>query len=299
MYGDELSFEEDEAFEFLRALMPSGFAGPDVLKELAPEGWERSGLVRAFHPSAESWHEEQVALYERMADLRRWTNEGRLKCGETPIEDLEANRAPTLAESTEAFEETPIKLEKECREIVGCVLWEIFSNNHSVIADDGREIDLGSFRGASSTLDAFDREDIDEKPGMEDWMDVWDRGDHMRFYCGLAFIEGRADYRPVYEMVFRRLRELDVDWIYRFPQIGVVRFNKPEEPAEPSAYSPSEAFAKEIKQKEDEADFARIEAEMAAAYQASAEAASKQLPPPIVQAYHKVYGRLPSGWPPA
>lgn len=30
MYGDELSYDEDEAFEFLRKLMPQGFAGPDV-----------------------------------------------------------------------------------------------------------------------------------------------------------------------------------------------------------------------------------------------------------------------------
>lgn len=83
---------------------------------------------------------------------------------------------------------------------MGCVLWEVFSNNHSVIAEDRREVDLGSFRGASSTLDAFDRDEAADSDSG-DWMDVWDRGDHMRFYCGLAFISGRTDYGPVYEML--------------------------------------------------------------------------------------------------
>lgn len=298
MYGDDLSYDEDEAFDFLRKLMPEGFAGSDVMAELVPEGWERSGLVRAFHPTLEQWHEEQVALCERMAEMRQWMKKGCRKRGEAPLEDSDLSQPPALEDSRKEFAEKPVRPEEECRDIVGCVLWEIFSDNHSVIADDGREIDLGSFRGASSTLDAFDRGEIEEEEGMEDWMDVWDRGDHMRFYCGLAFIAGRTDYRPVYELVFRRLKALDADWIYSFPRLGVVRFKKPEEPVDLTEYSPSEAFAREAKQKEEEAEFERMEAEMEAAYRESVEAAKNKPPPPIVQAYRHVYGRFPSGWPP-
>ena len=297
MYEDELSYDEDEVFEFLRRLMPQGFAGADVLNELAPDGWERSGLVWAFHPRLEQVHAEAVAMHENLERFRRL---GRKRSGEQDAEEaVPPKKPPTLAEIRAEHAESPVKPEEECREIVGCVLWEIFSDNHSVIADDGREIDLGSFRGTSSTLDAFDRGRIEEEPGMQDWMDVWDRGDHMRFYCGLAFISGRTDYGPVYELVFRRLQALGADWIYRFPRMGIVRFQKPEEPVAPGDYSPSEAFAKEAKKQEEEAEFAKMEAELERAHQASAESAAKQAPPAIVQAYQRVYGRLPSGWPPA
>lgn len=294
-YGDP-RYDEDEAFEFLRKLMPQGFAGSDVMAELAPEGWERSGLVRAYHPGVEQAHAEAVAMHENLERLRGLGRKRRGKPAEE--EDVPLKQPPTLEEFRSEYKETPVRPEEECRDIVGCVLWEVFSDNHSVIADDGREVDLGSFRGASSTLDAFDRDEAADSDSG-DWMDVWDRGDHMRFYCGLAFISGRTDYGPVYEMVFRRLRSLDADWIYRFPRIGVVRFEKPEEPADLADYSPSEAFAKEAKKREDDAEFARMEAELDQAYEASARAAAKEEPPPIVQAYRNVYGRLPSGWPPS
>lgn len=40
-------------------------------------------------------------------------------------------------------------------------------------------------------------------------------------------------------------------------------------------------------------------AELDESYRESAEAAAQGAPPPIVQSYRRVYGRLPSGWPPA
>lgn len=41
-------------------LFPNGFAGDDVLSELAPGGWEQSRLVACFHPSVEQKYEEAV-----------------------------------------------------------------------------------------------------------------------------------------------------------------------------------------------------------------------------------------------
>ena len=32
-------------------LFPQGFAGQDVLDDIAPEGWAQSPLVATFHPS--------------------------------------------------------------------------------------------------------------------------------------------------------------------------------------------------------------------------------------------------------
>ena len=49
----------------------------------------------------------------------------------------------------------------------------------------------------------------------------------------------------------------------------------------------------------DEAEFARMEAELDEAYEKAAADAADSEPPPIVQAYRKIYWRFPSGWPPA
>lgn len=132
-----------------------------------------------------------MAIRKNLEWLRKLSQKRRRESG--TVEHLSLESVPTLEEFLAEFEETSVKPEEECRNIAGCVLWEIFSDNHSVIADDGREIDLGSFRGAGSKLDAFDRGDIEEESGMEDWIDIWDRGDYMRFYCGLAFIAGHTD----------------------------------------------------------------------------------------------------------
>ena len=294
---EELWFGVDEVFPFLEQLMPNGFAGDDVMAELAPNGWAHSALVRAFHPSVEQWHEEEVAMCEQMTKLGESMRKGRSKPSDLPLEDPELFEPLTFEELSAELEETLVDPVEECRDIVGRVLWEIFSDNHSVIADDGREIDLGSFRGASSTLALFVAGDS-MADYREDWMDVWDRGDSMSFYMGLAFIEGRTDFGVVYEMVFRRLQKLDVDWIYRFPQLGVVRFEQPEAQLDTVNYDPSEAIARELKQREEDAECEKMQAKMDEANRASAEAAAEEEPPPIIRAYRRVYGRLPSGWPP-
>jgi hypothetical protein len=72
----------------------------------------------------------------------------------------------------------------------------LFSDNHDVIAADGRVADIGSFRGAGAFLDEHltgDRES-------------WREGDYLRFYLGTILIAARADLTPVYVMIFRRLK---------------------------------------------------------------------------------------------
>ena len=63
-----LSDAELEA-EFQR-LFPQGFAGADVLGELAPEGWEKSPLVAVNHPSVEQCYEEAVWSHRNLCSLR-------------------------------------------------------------------------------------------------------------------------------------------------------------------------------------------------------------------------------------
>ena len=51
-------------------LFPQGFAGADVLAEIAPDGWEQSPLVACFHPSVEQRFEEAVQLHRNLESLR-------------------------------------------------------------------------------------------------------------------------------------------------------------------------------------------------------------------------------------
>ena len=60
---------------------------------------------------------------------------------------------PTLDEIAGDFRERPIEVEPEVRELVGQCLWDVFSDGHEVVSlEDGRVLDLGSFRGSGGFL---------------------------------------------------------------------------------------------------------------------------------------------------
>ena len=52
-------------------LFPHGFAGADVLAEIAPEGWEHSPILACFHPSVEQLFEERVTIHRNLEGWRR------------------------------------------------------------------------------------------------------------------------------------------------------------------------------------------------------------------------------------
>ena len=70
--------------------------------------------------------------------------------------------------------------------------WDIFSDNHEVVAADGRLVDIGSFRSASAFLDDY----LNAESGKAM---LWE-GDYMRFYMGTIWIRGRSDLRSVYSI---------------------------------------------------------------------------------------------------
>jgi hypothetical protein len=51
-------------------LFPHGFAGPDLIDEIAPDGWEHSPLLACFHPSIERLLEERLSMYRHLEELR-------------------------------------------------------------------------------------------------------------------------------------------------------------------------------------------------------------------------------------
>ncbi len=273
--------ELDAEFDWL---FPQGFAGPDVLREIAPDGWENSPLLAAFHPSLTQTYEETLRFHRNIRELRR------------PEDQRLEPPAPTLDEVAGTFQERPIEAEREVLELVGECLWDVFSDGHEVVAPDGRVLDLGSFRASGGFLADF----LNRQSGT-------DRYDYIDFYMGTIWVAQRADLTPVYRMVFSRLRGRRLDWIYHFPRLHAVDMRplkdalEQEKTDEPEwlNYLPSESVAKEAERKEHEENLAKLRESLDEGYRQAIEKALNAPPPATVRAYEAVYGHLPRGWPPS
>lgn len=276
--GDRYS--DDECSAALDALFPGGPATDDVLRTLAPGGWARSPLVAVAHPSVEQVHAEAVQLHRNIQGLTR----GRGDAAPTRPE-------PALEETRSGHQATPIDERGECGELVTRCLWDVFSDNHEVLAPDGRVVDLGSFRGSAGFL--------------AEWLDARTGGphshDYMDFYLGTIWVAQRADLTPVYELIFDRLKRHGFDWAYQIPRLQLVDLRplrdqlRPQDGPEWANYDPSIGMAED--QRDREIESLRAELDHAAAE--AAQEAARHPPPPTVAAYRNVYGRNPRGWPPA
>jgi hypothetical protein len=273
-----------ELTAFFDRLFPHGFAGADVLAEIAPEGWEQSPLLACFHPAVEQLFEERLAMHHNLEHLRRL---GSRREGTAAVEP---RPEPTLEDVRREYEPSPVNQEEEVTELVGLCLWDVFSDNHDVIAADGRVADIGSFRGAGAFLDEYLTRD------QEGWRD----GDYMRFYMGTIWISRRADLTPVYTMIFRRLKSLGADWVYHFPELGLVEF-APADDSDKSreGYSVLQAALAEVEAQKRRAEVERFRTELREANARAREETMDRPPPATVRAYRQVYGRDPRGWPPA
>ncbi len=280
---DANSYSDAELEEELDGLFPQGFDGADVLKELAPAGWENSPLLAVFHPSVEQIYEETLRFHRNILNLRR------------PDDERPLPPEPTLDEIAGDFLEQPIEVESEVRDLVGRCLWDVFSDGHEVVAsEDGRLLDLGSFRRGGEFLAEY----LNRRTGREQY-------DYMNFYLGTSWVADRADFTPVYRMIFRRLRDRGLDWVYHFPRLHAIDFRPLKEALDQKDqpdwlnYSPSEALAKEAEREEHDRELAELRESLDEGYREAIEEALDAPPPPTVQAYEAVYGHFPRGWPPA
>jgi hypothetical protein len=99
-------------------------------------------------------------------------------------------------------------------------------------------------------------------------------------YMGTFTIAQRADLTPVYEMIFRRLKERLFDWQYRFPELGLV---------DSGSDKPDGARSLQVEQ---------MKTELKKTHRDAIDDAKHDPIPTIVLAYESVYGHLPHGWPP-
>src|SRR5690606_34641993 len=140
-----------------------------LLAELAPDGWEKCLLRPALHPTTP----EPAPVWNDPATHRNQNG------------------------TTDAL--------ADIAELVGRAAWDIFSDNHTVLAPDGREADLGSFRSSSSFLAAFHEYASGSlTPEFEDNDRAFYDG-AMTYYMGLSLIDHRADFTPLYRTIFVRL----------------------------------------------------------------------------------------------
>jgi hypothetical protein len=316
------SYSEDELIAVFAKLFPQGFAGADVLRALAPEGWDKSPLLALFHPSPEQRFQEASRMHQNMEEMR-------LARGSRGKESP-AGPPPTLADFVDDPEDA-IAQDEEISRLVGMCLWDIFSDSHDV---------LGSFRASAGFLadrlneqvkngqvqgpaiDAATRADEVHKairaamPEMNNdllfqFMKEHQTGpyDYMDLYLGTHSIAHRADLGPVYRMIFTRLRALDLDWKYTFPRLHLVDFRplkehldaqKAEESGEPdwAGYCPEKEFANDEANREKDRELAQMRESLDEGYRESVAAALNGPPPLIVQSYRHIFGDWPKGWPP-
>jgi len=298
-------FTDSECLDFLLSLFPGGVKDEAVISELCPEGWERSALFAGFHPGPQRRYEEHLAFRQNMrwmASLRKKKADeaSAVTKGTNPedegerdlsFEEYLAENPPTVPDISDADRIN------EPAELIGLCLWDIFSDNHEVIAADGRVVNLGSFRGSGGTIADFFEQNAGEEKRANDW---GSRGgyDYMRFYMGTAWVAGRADLTPVYRLIFRRIRSLGGDWRYSFPRLHLVDFGAIPAVDSEVAYDPSAAFEKEQELEKRAAETARLNRELDESAKAAKREARAKEPPETVQVYVEIYGCFPAGWPP-
>jgi hypothetical protein len=136
-------WDSDQPCQVLTQLFPGGLEDPDHLRELAPEGWERSPLRLVFHPTLEQAYAEAVALHTNIQELRQ------------PGAQPTAAAAPSFEQIRQEYRDEPLRPREEYADLIGYCLWDIFSDGHDVWTAEGVQVDLGSFRGAAGLIAEF------------------------------------------------------------------------------------------------------------------------------------------------
>lgn len=306
-----MNLNEKESIEFLETLFPGGLKNVSLQAGLCPQGWEKSPLFEALHPSQKQCYDEHLSFAKRMKELQAASAKG---AGENVAQ------AQEVLESFDEFvEKNPVEelilssqeIVDELAHLIGLCFWDTFSNNHEVITAEGKIVDLGSFRGSAGTIadfvnqkttveEPFDFTKIDFVNMDQNNIDFEKLGinmDYMDYYMGTTMIAHRVDLAPIYELIFRRIQAYGGTWRYAFPRIHLIDFggakSSPEEDYEPSA-SFQKSYEEDVRKKK----VAKMKRDMDKDAMAAKRRARAQDPPTTVQAFMNIFDKFPSGWPP-
>ena len=288
---------EQEAFAFLDALFPGGLKDPGLIAELCPDGWEKSPLFSCYHPAPKVIYQEHLRFSLNLKSLFEWKRRRAEKNQPVPLDEPEPTFEEFLAKHPPEINPiTPETAINEPAELLGLCLWDVFSDNHDVIAADGRIVHLGSFRGSAGMISDFFEKSSRNNSDGEDWWDNRGTG-YMDFYMGTSWVGSRADLTPAYELIFRRLQVACADWSYSFPRIHLIDFG-PREPDPDVPYDPSAALQQESERKAKAEETAKMRKQLDRDVQAAKRKARTGPPPTTVRAYQNIFHRFPPGWPP-
>lgn len=251
-----------------------------ILVKFAPEVWEASPLFYIHHPTPKQRYDQALRMHDNLKELSK--NWGKTSDSEPP----------KLEDFLDEEDDKEVKPLEELSNILGACLWDIFSNNHEVVGRKGNVYDLGSFRGSAGFIADF----------FNQHTPVEARYGYLDFYMGSIFVSDRADLLPVYEWTFEKLKALGCDWIYHFPRMYLISFDKPEDGEKETlddmtSYDPARSLEQEMEKKKQKDEAAKLRADLDDAYEKAVEEAKYQPLPRVVQAYKNVYGALPEGWP--
>lgn len=272
-----MNFEENnksdkECLEILEFI----FKDSDALyKSVAPKGWNKSDSFHFFHPTVERQYEEHKRSRDMISHLKNLRGE---KLEEPLYDDISAFAQNDSVDDIEA--------KKEFNYILGLTTYDIFSNNHSVMSKEGETYDLGSMRGSGRFIADFFNEKL--KPDGETY-------DYMDFYMGTVWIDERANLLPFYEFIFSKLKLIECNWVYEFPRLYVINFDKSDGiNNKPKNYNPTESVLNQI---DKDASFDKLKNDLNQSAEADYEDAKYKPLISIVQAYKNVYDCLPKGHP--
>src|SRR5437762_4321972 len=267
---DRSRLSDAELRGFLNGLFPRGLAGPDVVAEVAPEGWDRSPLLGCFHPSVEQVFEE-----EKRGRRESLHNEARRDVD--PNADYVTAPRSKLREVRSQWEPQPVRPIDELGELMGLCLWDVFSDGHVVVAADGRAADFGPFAESSKFLDRYVGGEICSS-GRKCFGFSW----------GTHTLAKRADLTSIFAMIFHRLRSAGGEWVYRGWAEFLVSHTRPHEwPAEPPHRMKPTSPEEDLRRR------AKVDAMVARAR----EWVLNRPTPVTVCGYQAAYKRDPRGWP--
>ena len=266
-------YSERDCHKLFDKILPDGFSSEKIKAELTPNGWEASPFFVIFHPTLEKVYENSLAIHNNIHSLFS-TKKDEPK---EPFQTFEAFAAE--------YKSNEIEPDVELSELLARCIWDVFSDNNDVIRNEKR-YHIGSFRGAAG----FIAERLNKHSKKQ--------YDYMDFYMGSFTYEDHCDLTPIYEWIFKQLKNEGCDWLFTFTQLGLVDFggSKNNDSTHIKEYDPNLAMEAELEKKEEQKKKDAFREEIEEFNAKELEDALYKPPPSIVKAYKNIYDKFPIGW---
>ena len=273
MTDNQIHKTNNECIDILKFIFNNAEA---FFNQIAPKGLKKSDLLFFLHPTPEQQYEEHIRIRE---NINRLTKKSKQEDRKAKISDFKQDDLSDISEYDEFLY------------VLGLSVYDIFSNNHEVIGNDNKIYDFGSLRGSGGFIADFFNDNCPDNSKKYNYID---------FYMGTIWIKERGDLTPIYEYIFRKLKDYRCDWKYSFPRMYLIGIQKSFDPSDEDNlknYNPETAVQKELELTEKDKQTKKFQEELNKIYKEEYENAKYKPLCPMVQAYKNIYGQLPNGHP--